>query len=134
MDVRRSPRRTIYAVLTAAMQAAMLAGLILFIIRRNWENAFLSALVILLTLVPAFLTRRYRISVPPEFQIIAVAFVFMSLFLGSASDFYERYWWWDIVLHTSSGFLLGVVGWLSLFLLNQTDRLPEGIKPGFVAF
>ena len=67
----------------------------------------LTVIVIALTMLPAFVSKRYRIIVPPEFQFIAAAFVFLSLFLGSAADYYYRYWWWDIVLHTGSGFLLG---------------------------
>jgi hypothetical protein len=88
----------------------------------------------LLTLLPAFISRRRRVIIPPEFQFFAVFFVFLSLFLGSAFDFYYKFWWWDVVLHTSSGFLLGIVGFIMLFVLNQTDQLPQGIKPSFLCF
>ena len=88
--------------------------------------------VILLTLIPAFLFRRYRVVIPPEFQLISALFIFLSLFLGSALDFYYRFWWWDMVLHAASGFLLGIIGFIVLFLLNQTDRLPPGMKPAFL--
>jgi hypothetical protein len=130
----RPERQNIYATLTLVIQAFVTIGLILFLLRRDWENVFLTVLVLVLTLVPAFLLRRYRIYIPPEFQLIAATFVFLSLYLGSARDFYYRFWWWDIVLHTGSGFLLGIIGFLTLFLLNQTDRLPEGIRPAFLCF
>ena len=131
-DVMQERRLTV--ILTLAIQAWLVIGFIVFIVMGDWENVFLTLAVIALTLVPAFLTRQYRVYIPPEFQLIAVAFVFLSLFLGSARDFYYKFWWWDIVLHTSSGFLLGIVGWIVLFLLNETDRLPKGIRPVFVAF
>lgn len=38
-----------------------------------------------------------------------------------------------MVLHTSSGFLFGIVGFLAIFLLNQTDRIPKGTRPAFLA-
>jgi hypothetical protein len=123
-----------YAKLTLALQALMALGLVVFLWRHDWENVFLTVAVIALAIFPAFVSRRYRIFVPPEFQLIAVGFVFLSLFLGSAGDFYYHFWWWDIVLHISSGFLLGIVGWITLFLLNQTDRLPHGIRPVFLCF
>jgi hypothetical protein len=88
--------------------------------------------VIGLVVFPELLLRRYRVHVPPEFQLVAAGFVFLSLFLGSATDFYYRFWWWDMALHTTSGFLLGIVGWIVLFLLLQTDRLPRGIGAGLV--
>jgi hypothetical protein len=122
------------AILTLVIQAWLVVGLILFIGRRDIENVFLTLTVIALIVVPAFFFRRNRVYVPPEFQLIAAAFVFLAFFLGSARDFYYRFWWWDMVLHTGSGFLLGVIGWIVLFLLNQTDRLPAGMRPGFVCF
>ena len=126
--------RSVYLKLTLALQAALALGLLLTFLRKDWENAFLTTLVILITLWPAVLSRRYRIFVPPEFQFIAAAFVFLSLFLGSVADYYYKYWWWDIVLHTGSGFLLGIVGFLSLFLLNRTDRIPRGMSAEFLCF
>ena len=130
----RPERQNIYATLTLVIQAFVTIGLILFLLRRDWENVFLTVLVLVLTLVPAFLLRRYRIYIPPEFQLVAAAFVFLSLYLGSARDFYYHFWWWDIILHTGSGFLLGIIGFLALFLLNQTDRLPDEIRPAFLCF
>jgi hypothetical protein len=127
-------RQDTYAVLTLLIQALVVVGLILFLFRRDLENVFLTVLVLLLTLVPAFLFRRYRVYIPPEFQLVSAVFIFLSVFLGSVADFYDHFWWWDIVLHTGSGFLLGIIGFLVLFLMNQTDRLPEGIRPSFLCF
>ena len=124
----------IYLRMTLAIQTLIVIGLGVFAWRRDWENVFLTVLVIALTMLPAFVSKRWRIYVPPEFQLIAALFIFLSLFLGSARDYYYRFWWWDIVLHTGSGFLLGIVGWISLFLLNKTDRIPAGMRPGFLCF
>lgn len=126
--------RKLYLALTYGIQAVLVIGLLLFLYFRNWENVFLTTLVILLTLVPAFLFRRYRVVIPPEFQLVAAAFVFLSLFMGSALDFYYHFWWWDLVLHTASGFLLGIIGFVALFVLNQTDRVRPAMTPAFIAF
>jgi hypothetical protein len=119
-------------IFTVVIQMWLAVGLIFFIARRDWENASLTVAVIGLATIPVFVLRRYRVCLPSEFQLIVAAFVFVSLFLGSARDFYCRFWWWDIVLHISSGFLLGIVGWIAMFLLNHTDHLPRGIRPGFL--
>lgn len=123
-----------YARLTLAIQALMVVGLVFFLWHRDWENVFLTIIVIALAMFPAFLSHHYRVFVPPDFQLAAVGFVFLTLFLGSATDLYYHFWWWDDLLHTSSGFLLGIVGWIVLFLMNETDRLPAGIKPVFLCF
>jgi hypothetical protein len=127
-----APPHHLIIVLTVVIQAWLAVGLVLFIVRRDWENVFLTATVVGLVVLPELVLRRYRVHIPPEFQLIAAAFVFLSLFLGSARDFYYRIWWWDMVLHTTSGFLLGIVGWITLFLLLQTDRLPRAVGPGLV--
>jgi len=126
--------RNISRTLTILIQTAIAIGLVIFSLRRDLENVFLSLVVMALTLLPAFVWRRYRLYLPPEFQLISAAFVFLSLYLGSARDFYYRFWWWDIVLHTSSGFLLGIVGFIALYLLNRTDRLPPEVSPAFRCF
>ena len=126
--------RSLSLTLTFVIQALLVVGLVVFIFRRDWENVFLTLLVIGLTLAPALLDRQYRIVIPPEFQLISAAFVFLSLFLGSATDYYYKYWWWDVVLHTSSGFLLGIVGYIFLFVLNRTNRIPRDMRPGFICF
>lgn len=126
-------RGGVYLAITAVLQAICIVGLVLYVLRRDWENVVLTAIVVLLTLAPAILWRRYRILIPPEFQLVATVFVFLSIFLGSVRGYYD-YWWWDVVLHTSSGFLLGIVGFLSVFLLNRTDRIPREMRPIFVCF
>lgn len=126
--------RNLYLGITFVLQLLLVLGLLLFLWKRNWENVFLTAVVIALTLVPVFLSRRYRVILPPEFELISAVFVFLSLFLGSAFDWYYKLWWWDLVLHACSGFLLGIIGFIVLFVMNRTDRIPKGIRPSFLCF
>ena len=127
-------KHNLYLVATALIQLLLAGALMWYFVRGDWENAVLTAIVIALTLTPMIMRRQYRIRIPPEFQLISTVFVFMSLFLGSALDLYYHYWWWDVLLHISSGFLLGIIGFLFLFLLNQSDRIPKGTKPALVCF
>jgi hypothetical protein len=53
----RSDERNLYLTITWVMQVLLGVGLVLFLLRRNWENVFLTAVVIALTLVPASLLR-----------------------------------------------------------------------------
>lgn len=129
-----SSERSIYLTLTLLLQSLLAVGFVLFLLRGDWENVVLTAIVILLTLAPALLDRTFRIIIPPEFQFLAAAFVYLSLYLGSARDFYYHFWWWDAVLHTGSGFLLGIIGFVAIFVLNRTDRIPRDLTPVFICF
>ena len=44
-------------------------------------------------------------------------FIFITLFLGSIHNFYEAFWWWDLVLHGSFGIIGGLFGFLILYTL-----------------
>lgn len=89
--------------------------------------------VMTLTMAPILLSARFRVHIPPVFQTLVVLFVFAALFLGEFRDFYERYWWWDIALHTSSGLLLGMLGFMLIYVLNEDPRVDLRLKPGFLA-
>ena len=60
-------------------------------------------------------------------------FVFAALFLGEIQRYYERIWWWDIALHTSSGLLKGILGFLLVYVLNENERIKLHMPPRFVA-
>lgn len=115
------------------LQLIMAVELILVIHEQQWVNAFLVMVIMAITLSPAAIGRRFKVDVPPEFQVLAVIFVFAALFLGEVQSYYLRIWWWDIALHTSSGLLTGLLGFLLVYVLNESDRVDIHMRPRFVA-
>lgn len=101
---------------------------------QQWMTAWITIGIILITLIPVVFKRRFRVYIPPEFELLAIAFIFASLFLGEVHDYYNRFWWWDIALHTISGLLLGIMGFLLVHILNETEDIKLRMTPGFVAF
>ncbi len=131
MDEPRPPAQrawNISLVLTAIVQAIVAAGLVVFLAQREWRNAFFSGLTIALTLAPALISKRFRLFLPPELQLVMVLFVFLSAYAGSVGSLYARFWWWDEVLHASAGIFLSLVGFVVVVLLNGTDTL-RGLRP-----
>ena len=129
MRLRISHRR-----LAFGLQALLLVETLAAIWRQQWFVAVITTGIIVVTLIPLLLERRFRVFIPPQFQLLAIAFVFASLFLGEVHGYYTRFWWWDIALHAGSGFLLGIVGFLLVYLLNETEQIGVHMKAGFVAF
>lgn len=115
------------------LQAILILGVAAEIYEGQWFAAVLTSGIVLITFIPTILARRYRFTIPAEFVLLAIGFVFASLFLGEVHDYYARFWWWDIALHASSGFLLGIVGFLLVYVLNETESIAVHMKPGFVA-
>ena len=124
----------IHRRLTFVLQGILVVGGLAAVWEQQWLAALITGGIIVITLVPFFLAKRFRVFIPPEFVLLAIAFVFASLFLGEVHGYYSRFWWWYIVLHTCSGFLLGTIGFLLVHVLNETEDIGVHMKPGFVAF
>ncbi|MCF7825657.1 MAG: hypothetical protein K9M55_05600 [Candidatus Marinimicrobia bacterium] len=120
--------------ISVALQIILLVGLVGSVWRQHWDTAITTSAIILLTLTPLVLKRRLGVFIPPEFELMSIAFIFAALFLGEVQGYYTRYWWWDIALHTSSGGLLGIIGFLLVHILNEEENIDIHMKPGFVAF
>lgn len=124
----------IHRRLTFLLQAILVIEVVVALWGKQWLTAIVTIGIIAVTLAPFLLARLLRVFIPPEFVLLAIGFVFASLFLGEVYDYYARFWWWDIALHSTSGFLLGIVGFLLVHVLNETEDIGVHMKPGFVAF
>jgi uncharacterized membrane protein YjdF len=124
----------IHRWLVIATSTIMGIEFVLGLLGAQWLNALLVLAIMFLVLAPSLLGPRLPVVIPSEFQILAVAFMFSALFLGEVRDYYERIWWWDIALHTSSGLLLGLLGFLLVYVLNENERADLSMRPRFVAF
>lgn len=115
------------------LQVVLAVELVFVILNNQWLNVFLILTIITVTVLPMRLRRRGGVDIPPELHILAIAFVFASLFLGEIRSYYQRFWWWDIALHISSGLLLGILGFLLVYVLNENKRVEIHMRPRFVA-
>jgi len=111
----------------------MAAELALLIVSGRWQHAFLVAAIMAGTLAPYVLRDWLPVEIPSEAQLLAILFVFATLFLGEVRDYYERIWWWDLALHATAGLLIGMLGFLIAYLLNESGSVRERMSPGFVA-
>ncbi len=117
----------------ALLQVVMAVELVFVLSEGQWINVFLILSIMGLSLAPVVFRRQLPVDVPPEFLVLAVVFVFAALFLGEVRSYYERIWWWDIALHGSSGLLLGILGFLLVYVLNENERIDLHMRPRFVA-
>jgi hypothetical protein len=119
--------------LTLVLQGILLIGILLALWERQWLTAVVTTAITFVTLLPLLVGRRWKVFIPPEFEALAVLFVFASLFLGEVRGYYARFWWWDLALHAGSGFLLGILGFLLVYVMNEKKDIELEMKPSFVA-
>jgi uncharacterized membrane protein YjdF len=127
----RSAAQRAHLLILTVLQLVMAVQLVLLLMRQDWMNAFLVAAVMTVTAAPALF--RMPVEIPSEIQIVAVLFIFCTLFLGEVHGYYARYPWWDASLHTGSGLLLGMLGFMIVYILNEDRQVDLHMRPSFVA-
>lgn len=110
--------------------------LILILIRGfvigDHSQDFLIIITFALTYYPSILSKKFGVYLPKRLQLIITLFIFAAQILGEIGDFYEKISWWDTMLHTISGVILGLVGFLFVYLLNEKGNINVNLSPSFV--
>ncbi|MFO7494386.1 MAG: hypothetical protein R6X05_01980 [Desulfobacterales bacterium] len=117
-----------------AIKTVLIIETVIAVWEEQWLTAAITIGIILITLIPLIMKKKFSLYIPQEFELLAITFIFASLFLGEVHEYYTRFWWWDIALHTGSGLLLGILGFLLVYILNESDEIDLHMNPGFVAF
>ena len=115
------------------LKLSLLVGAVLSFVQGRLEAGAVTLAIFLITFLPVMLGNRFQVRIPSEFELLSVILIYASLFLGEVHGYYVRFWWWDLVLHTSTGFLLGILGFLLVYVLNEKKEIDLDLKPGFVA-
>ena len=131
--MRSARRRGIHKWLTIILQTILLVGAVLAFWQTRPLLGMTTLVIVALTVVPFAVGRHFNVTIPPEFEALAVVFIYASLFLGEVQGYYVRFWWWDAILHTGSGLLLGIVGFLLVHVLNEYEKAELHMRPGFIA-
>lgn len=113
--LRHSATGRIRLGIVLALQAIMAVELVALVLQQSWASGLWLLTIMAVTSAPVLLGQRLPVRIPVEYELLAILFVFASLFLGEFHSYYERFWWWDIALHSSSGLLLGLVGFLLVY-------------------
>ena len=123
--------RRAFNITTFIIRSILIIIFLFAIIRGEWLAVLISFSTFVLTLVPPRLEDIYHIKLPMDFEIAIIFFLFATMILGEIVNFYERFWWWDILLHFSSAIAFGCTGFIILFYLNRTNKISS--KPIWIA-
>lgn len=96
-----------------------LGALIHSFILGDWLKIGLSSAALVLYLVPFVLYVAFKITLPEFLEISLYLFVFAGLIIGEVFAIYGPFPYWDIILHTLSGFLLASVGFMIAGAMNH---------------
>ncbi|OUC56215.1 hypothetical protein CA262_16155 [Sphingobium sp. GW456-12-10-14-TSB1] len=125
--------RLVHLVILAVLELVMAGELVFLVLDERWLHVFLVLAIMITMMSPFILKPRWRSHIPFELQILAIIFVFATLFLGEVRDYYERFWWWDLLLHATAGLLLGLLGFMIVYILNEDQHVDLYMRPSFLA-
>ena len=100
----------------------LLGGGALAIYEQQWETLFVTILTFALTFAPLQFQRLYHVKIPVFFTSAIIVFTYSALFLGEIGNFYERVWWWDILLHGGAAIGFGLIGFIMILMLFRGDK------------
>lgn len=92
-------------------------------------TAFLAFVSLLITHAPDIAGYKDSLMLPASFQVVLSVFTFCAMFLGEFLDFYERFTWWDTMLHFTSGIMFSFVGLMLLISLNRRKEIRNQLNP-----
>jgi hypothetical protein len=107
--------------------------MILQIFNRNYENVFLCVLTLVLLLIPSLIQINLKIELPTALEITILVFIFAAEILGEIQSYYIKFPFWDTVLHTINGFLMAVIGFALVDILNRSKKFSIQLSPVFLA-
>lgn len=114
---------TVLFIISWLIRLALTVSAVIALLTLQWTLFFVSVAVLLLTFGALFVERRYGIQIPLEIEVFTTLFIYAALYLGTLAGFYDRFWWWDVMLHFSSALVFGLVGFSILYVLYYQQKL-----------
>ena len=101
----------------------MLIGAAAFAIyERQWQTLFVALLTFALTFAPFQFQRFYHVKIPVFFTSSIIVFTYFTLFLGEIRNFYERIWWWDVLMHCAAAIAFGLIGFIMILMMFRDNK------------
>ncbi len=107
----------------SAVWISLFLSIAFAVYEKNWLAVLVSSLTTFSVFYIIRLNSRINFRLPSSIIVLAIFFIYASLFLGEAFKFYEKFWWWDIILHASSALGFGLIGMIILIALFRGDKL-----------
>ncbi len=120
----------VYIVLRVLVIAIMVRAILLC----RWDQVFYCALALALFMIPSIVEKQLKIELPSALEIVVLLFIFAAEILGEIGEFYHKIQVWDLMLHTTNGFLMAAIGVALIDILNKHPKINFSMSPFFVAF
>lgn len=87
------------------------------------ELGFVASLMFVVSISPHYFKAVHNVYIPTVFIYGAIVFIFCSIMLGQFGGMYDRFHWYDAFLHFLSALVLGIVGFLIIYVFYSVNKL-----------
>lgn len=119
-EIKKHPRRS---TLTFILLFTLVIAFFEALRQYNWISMLMIIGISLLICLPMIIGKLSKIEIPFSLEIFLVLFIYASTFLGEIKNYYASYWWWDILMHISSGLAFGIIGFIILYIIYKTKKI-----------
>lgn len=118
----------IYAVLVIAVFSLLIRGLVM----KSMSDVFYCALVLFEYAAVWLVFRTPKIRFPAAFKISVAVFIFAAQILAQVFGLMRSIAYWDLILHTTSGFLIAALGVSLISILNKNTEILPKMSSAFI--
>ena len=115
------------------LRLIVIALLVLELVQKQYESAFICVLVLVLFALPAFVQKNFGIQLPSTLEILILLFIFAAEILGELKSYYIHFPYWDTILHTTNGFVCAAFGFSLVDILCRNKQEKFRLSPLFMA-
>lgn len=131
-EQREEKNKKVNMIITNIVRLLLFLIILRGILVKDYSQLFIAVLTIAMTFYPSLLEKKFGVYLPGSMQIVITLFIFGAQYLGEIKDFYNKIPWWDTMLHTTSGIILGIIGFMFVYLLNKSYSNSITLSPFFV--
>lgn len=127
------PKRRIEVTVYVILRVVVIAMLALALLQGEYESAFICGLALVLFVLPSLFEKRFCVELPAALEIIILLFIFAAEILGELQNYYTRFPHWDVLLHTTNGFLCAAIGFSLVDILCRNKQEKFRLSPLYMA-
>ena len=111
------------SIARAILRGAILVTAIIAVVRGDVLYGVYCLAALGLTTLIATLARRAEVRAPVAIDVVLLGLMVSDMTLGSTVGLYLSWAWYDKVLHFGSSILIGLLGFLAIYIVHVTGRI-----------
>ena len=99
----------------------------------NFLDFTLSMLALVLIFSPMVLHKKFSSTFPTLIDTLVLVYLYLGTYLGDFKSFFDRFWWWDILMHLLMGINIALISFAIIFRLKELKDYVQ-LSPSMIAF